>query len=142
MAASLTTVTRALAALTAATLPVLAQGEAIVVSSASHPALQRALAETPESDKDTNGQLSLEEYGELLAHQRPHDPEKPKAPLLPVRPNGDLVIHEFEDNNLGQSPRWSPVHATPVKDSTLGNLGGNGRGREMPSTGISSPGPR
>ncbi|MDP6207614.1 MAG: hypothetical protein QGG01_04870, partial [Roseibacillus sp.] len=117
MAASLTTVTRALAALTAATLPVLAQGEAIVVSSANHPALQRALAETPESDKDTNGQLSLEEYGELLAHQRPHTPEQPKAPLLPVRPNGDLVIHDFENNDLGQNPKWSPVHPTPLKDN-------------------------
>ena len=125
MTDSLTTVTRALAALTAAMLPVLAQGETVVVSSASHPALQRALAETPESDKDTNGQLSLEEYGELLAHQRPHTPEQPKAPLLPVRPNGDLVIHDFENNDLGQNPKWSPVHPTPLKDNQLGALGGN-----------------
>ena len=122
---SLSTVTRTLACLTAAAFPVLARGEAVVISSENHPALQRALSETPQADKDANGQLSLEEYVELLPQQRPNDPENPKAPLLPVRPNGDLVIHEFEDNNLGQNPKWSPVHATPVKDSTLGNLGGN-----------------
>lgn len=125
MATFLTTVARALAVLTAMTLSVLPRGEAVTITSANHPALQRALAETPESDKDTNGQLSLEEYGELLAHQRPHDPEKPKAPLLPVRSNGDLVIHDFENNNLGQDPKWSPVHPTPLKDNQLGALGGN-----------------
>ena len=125
MTTSFPTASRALAVLTAAALLVLSRGEAVTFTSANHPALQRALAETPESDKDTNGQLSLEEYGELLAHQRPHDPENPKAPLLPVRPNGDLVIHDFENNNLGQDPKWSPVHPTPLKDNQLGALGGN-----------------
>ena len=122
---SLSRVTRLLACLAAAAFPVLAWGEVVVINSENHPALKRALSETPQADKDANGQLSLEEYVELLPQQRPNDPENPKAPLLPVRPNGDLVIHEFEDNNLGQNPKWSPVHATPVKDSTLGNLGGN-----------------
>ena len=75
MTTSFPTASRALAVLTAAALLVLSRGEAVTFTSANHPALQRALAETPESDKDTNGQLSLEEYGELLAHQRPHDPE-------------------------------------------------------------------
>ena len=75
---SLSRVTRLLACLAAAAFPVLAWGEVVVINSENHPALKRALSETPQADKDANGQLSLEEYVELLPQQRPNDPENPK----------------------------------------------------------------
>ncbi len=117
--------TRTLAVAMAVVLSGLAMGKEEVFTSANHPALQRALTESPDADKDADGQLSLEEYTLLLNTQRPNDPENPKAPLLPVRPDGNLVIHEFEENDLGKNPGWSPVHATPLKDNPLGALGGN-----------------
>lgn len=117
--------TRTLAFCMAVALSGLAIGKEESITSANHPALQRALNESPDADKNADGQLSLEEYSALLGPQRPNDPENPKAPLLPVRPDGDLVIHDFEENNLGQNPGWSPVHPTPLKDSSLGSLGGS-----------------
>lgn len=109
-------------ALLALALPAVAQQEP---TSQNHPALQRAFAESPTADKDGDGVLSRAEYEELIKQERPHDAENPGAPLLPLRPNGDLVIHEFEDNNVMQPPRWSPVRHQALKDHPLGwHLGG------------------
>ena len=116
--------TRILAFYTAMTFSGLATGKGEAITSANHPALKRALTESPDADKNADGQLSIEEYSALLGLQRPNDPENPKAPLLPVRLDGTIIIHDFEQNNLGQNPGWSPVHATPLKDNPLGALGG------------------
>ena len=80
------------------------------INSSTHPALQRALTESPEADKSGDGVLSLEEYRELLKPQRPHRAEAPTSPLLPVRENGDIVLNDFENNNVLHPPGWSPVH--------------------------------
>lgn len=125
MASPLTTSVCALAVLTAAGHPIYGQDQG-EPNLQNHPSLQRAFAESPQADKDANGALSLEEYAELIKHERPRDPENPKAPLLPVRANGDLVVHDFEDNNVAQAPKWSPVPHLPLKDHALGwHLGGN-----------------
>ncbi|MBJ07258.1 MAG: hypothetical protein CMO40_09125 [Verrucomicrobiaceae bacterium] len=103
-------------------LPGVAQQE---LSSENHPSLRRAFAESPAADKDANGTLSLAEYEELIKKERPHDAENPKAPLLPLRPNGDLVIHDFENSNVMHPPGWSPVRHQSLKDHPLGwHMGG------------------
>ena len=110
-------------ALLAGTLSAVSQQE---ISSQNHPALQRAFAESPAADKDADGVLSPAEYEELIKQERPHDAENPKAPLLPLRPGGELVIHDFEDNNVIQPPGWSPVRHQALKDHPLGwHMGGN-----------------
>ena len=87
----------AIAAFAAMVLP--GQGE---VTSENHPTLKRALTEYPEANKDANGSLSLEEYQQLQPGWQMARKNKASAPLLLVRPNGEIVISDFEDNSYRQ----------------------------------------
>lgn len=112
----------ALAAL-AAGLPVRAAEE---VSSANHPVLKRALAEHPTADADANGTLSLAEYDILQKKplvQPPAEKDKPATilqPLLPVLPNGEVVVAEFEDPNAHKAAGWTNEGAAFQGDLAAG----------------------
>lgn len=113
----------ALAAL-AAGLPVRAADE---VSSANHPVLKRALAEHPTADADANGTLSLAEYDILQKKplvQPPAEKDKPAPtpllPLLPVLPNGEVVVAEFEDPNAHKAAGWTNEGAAFQGDLAAG----------------------
>ena len=71
------------------------------VTSADHPVLKRAFDEHPAADTDGDGLLSYAEYRTLIA---PQDAQKQPGgePLATVLANGDMVICDFEDNNLGR----------------------------------------
>lgn len=112
----------ALAAL-ASGLPVRAAEE---VSSANHPVLKRALAEHPTADADANGTLSLAEYDILQKKplvQPPAEKDKPATilqPLLPVLPNGEVVVAEFEDPNAHKAAGWTNEGAAFQGDLAVG----------------------
>jgi hypothetical protein len=112
----------ALAAL-ASGLPVRAAEE---VSSANHPVLKRALAEHPTADADANGTLSLAEYDILQKKplvQPPAEKDKPATilqPLLPVLPNGEVVVAEFEDPNAHKAAGWTNEGAAFQGDLAAG----------------------
>ncbi len=96
----------ATAAMVACCLPVC--GQAPEVTSGNHPILRRAFSEHPEADKDSNGNLSLEEY-QALQPKPPGEqaPPEGKLPYLPILPNGEVIVAEFEDNNYRNAKGWT-----------------------------------
>ena len=94
----------ALAALAVAVLP--GHGE---ITSENHAVLKRALTENPDADKDANGSLSLEEYKVLQPTRQKQTKKEDSAPLLPVLPNGEVIVADFEDNNYRNRNGWKAI---------------------------------
>ncbi len=94
----------ALAALAVAALP--GHGE---ITSENHAVLKRALTENPGADKDANGSLSLEEYKVLQPTRQKQTKKEEPAPLLPVLPNGEVIVADFEDNNYRNRNGWKAI---------------------------------
>ena len=90
------------------------------ITSLSHPALQR-----PDGLMPTR--MQTDNSSKILSSPRPQRPNDPKTPRLLCSQcvhDGNLVIHDFEENNLEQNSAGA-LHANP-EGQPLGALGGTG----------------
>ncbi len=78
------------------------------LSSENHPLLRRILAEHPDADADQDKILSRAEYRRFSRRPgaRRQDDGRPTGPLSTLLDNGEMVVSDFEENNLGQMREW------------------------------------
>ena len=113
-------------------LTALAHPAGAELTSRTSPELARVLREHEETDKNKDGILTFDEYD---AFWRTQGDKKPANPLSMEVKGGDLLITEFEENNLGKMRQWGwkvtgqsfhhdLSHGTRVMKRRAGTFGG------------------
>ena len=100
------------------------------LTSETHPGLARISKEHAEADRDKDGILTYAEYKTLYEAQ---DPKKRKTGSIPsILANGDILIADFEDNNLssagwrieGEAFKHGPAMSARIMKRRVGSYRG------------------